>query len=650
MKPFYYPLLLFSALATPAGATAQEYTLRSPDGRTEVRVEVKDRCFYSVLHNGAVLIAPSPISLTIDGAAPSPLSVARKDERSVREKVRPVVRTKRKEIPDEFNELKLTFAEGRTLLWRAYNNGVAYRWVTSLSGDITVTSEEVNFGLDETDVVFYPEEESFHSHNERRYIRYAPRSIPAEKIASLPALVAKASGVKLFFSEADLFDYPGLWLRGTDGPALSGILPAYPAQEEQKRDRDVVVTRRENFLARTRGARSFPWRVIGIADRDADLLNNQLIYLLAEEARGDFSWVRPGKVPWDWWNAWNLYGVDFEAGINTDTYKYYIDFGAKYGLEYLILDEGWSKPEDLLAVNPQINMPELLAYAKQKNVGVVLWVLWSSLEKQFDAAFEQFSRWGVQGLKVDFMQRDDQKMVNFYERVAREAAKRKMVVDFHGAYKPTGLERTYPNLLTREGVLGLEHNKWSENVTPDHAVTLPFVRMVAGPMDFTPGAMRNAVKADFRSIFRRPMSQGTRAHQLAMYVVYESPLQMLADNPSNYLREPEAMEFLGPVPTVWDETLALDGRVGEYVLVARKAANGDWYIGAMTNWTARELSVDLSFLDAGAYRMDAWQDGPNAARFAEDCRKTTMNVRRGDKVTLKLAPGGGYAARLRREK
>lgn len=632
------------------GVAGQALSVRSPDGRTEIRVETEGQVAYSVWHDGAALLGPSVVSITLGekGIPSSPLRVLKSEERPVSAMVRPVVRTKRAEIPDRFNELKLTLTDGLTIVFRAYDNGVAYRWATDQARELTVWSEQVNFSLDAQDIVFFAEEESFFSHNERRYVRYRPAEIYGQKMASLPALVAKPSGVKLWISEADLRDYAGLWLRGTAGPQLAGIFPGYPLEEKQTRDRDIRVTRRADYIARTLGPRAFPWRVIGIADRDADLLNNQLVYLLSQESSGDFSWVRPGKVPWDWWNAWRIYGVDFEAGINTATYKYYIDLAARHGLEYLILDEGWSKPDDLSAVNPDINMPELLDYARQKNVGVVLWVLWAALDKQFDAAFEQFARWGVKGLKVDFMQRDDQKMVNYYWRVAREAARRKMLVDFHGAYKPAGLERTFPNVVTREGVLGLEHNKWSENVTPEHDVTLPFIRMVAGPMDFTPGATRNARKDDFRAIFARPMSQGTRCHQLAMYVAYESPLQMLADSPSDYLREPEAMEFLGPVPTVWDETIPLDGRVGEFVVVARRAANGDWYIGAMTNWTPRELVLTLNFLEDGAYRMEVWEDGANAARVAKDFRKHASQVRKGDRVTLRMAPGGGWVARIRR--
>jgi len=351
-------------------------------------------------------------------------------------------------------------------------------------------------------------------------------------------------------------------------------------------------------------------------------------------------------VAWDWWNANNIYGVDFRAGVNTLTYKYYIDFAARYGIEYIILDEGWYPLGNLLVNAPDMDVDELFRYGKEKGVGIVLWVTWKTLEDQLEPALERFTKWGAAGIKVDFMQRDDQWMVNYYEKVAREAAKRHMLVDFHGAYKPTGLIRTYPNVITSEGVKGLENSKWSKDVTPEHDVTLPFIRMLAGPMDYTPGAMLNAQDKDFAASFNRPMSQGTRCHQLAMYVVYESPLQMLADNPSNYLREPECMEFLAGVPAVWDQTKALDAKVGDYVLVARRHGK-DWYVGAMTDWTARTLTADLSFLGAGSYEAQIYQDGVNADRYAGDYKKTTRTVTAKDKIEVKLAPGGGWAARLR---
>ncbi len=352
-------------------------------------------------------------------------------------------------------------------------------------------------------------------------------------------------------------------------------------------------------------------------------------------------------MAWDWWNANNIYSVDFKAGINTQTYKYYIDFASKYDLPYIILDEGWYKLGNLLEVVPEINMGELTAYARQKNVGIILWVVWKTLDDQLQPALDQFAKWGIRGIKVDFMQRSDQLLINYYYKVCQEAAKRKMLVDFHGDQKPATMTRTWPNLINVEGVRGLEWSKWSMETEPEHNVTLPFTRMFLGPMDYTPGAMLNAPKKSFAPIFDHPMSLGTRCHQLAMYVVYDAPLQMLADSPSNYLREPEIMDFLAPVPTEWDDTRVLDGRIAEYVAVARR--NGrDWYVGAMTNWTPRELELDFSFLPEGTFWIEAYEDGENADRYASDYKRERIPVNRTTKLKVKLAPGGGWAARVLR--
>jgi alpha-glucosidase len=633
-----------------AGALAQEYVLRSPNGRTEIRVSVADGFSYSLLYGQKIVVSRSAIGLKIkeNRALDQKPQVIGKKERSVDQIVTAVVPQKRKRLRDRYNELKIDFVGGYSLVWRAFDNGAAYRWETTSAADRqTILDERVEINLQPEDVIFYPEEEGFYSHNERKYLKYKPGEVK-DRLASLPALVQSASGLKLWLSEADLYDYAGMWLKGAGGKGLKAVFPKYPVKEQTKGDRDVEVGERADYIAATAGRRSFPWRIFGLAERDIELLDNQIVYLLSEETKEDFSWVRPGKVPWDWWNANNVYGVDFKSGVNIATYKYFIDFAARYGLEYLILDEGWSKTDDLLSIKPEVDLPELLAYGKRKNVGIILWVLWTSLDRDLERVLDQFQKWGVKGIKVDFMQRDDQKIVNFYERVAREAARRKMLVDFHGSYKPTGMERKYPNVITREGVKGLENSKWSKDVTPEHDVTLPFIRMVAGPMDFTPGAMLNGSEKDFKIDFNRPMSQGTRAHQLAMYVIYESPLQMLADNPSNYLREPEAMEFLASVPAVWEESVPLDGRVGEFVVVARKDSNGDWYVGGMTNGTPRETSVDLSFLGGGAYEAQIIQDGVNADRVASDFKRVLRTVKKGERMTFRMAAGGGFVAVLRK--
>jgi alpha-glucosidase len=453
-------------------------------------------------------------------------------------------------------------------------------------------------------------------------------------------------GAKVAIAESDLESYPGLWLRGTGGNGLAATFPPYPLKESLTGDRDYRVVESADYIAVTAGTRSFPWRVIGITDRDGDLLTNQIVYLLERPSMvADTSWIKPGKVAWDWWNDNNVYGVDFKAGINTATYKYYIDFAAKYGIPYIILDEGWYKLGNVLEVVPEINMGELTAYARQENVGIILWVVWKTLDDQLIPALDQFAKWDVKGIKVDFMQRSDQILIDYYYRVSRECAKRKMLVDFHGDQKPATMTRTWPNLISTEGVRGMEWSKWSADSEPKHNVTLPFTRMFLGPMDYTPGAMRNATRTTFAAIRGQPMALGTRCHQLAMYVVFESPLQMLSDSPSNYLREAEAMEFLSAVPTEWDETKVLDARIADYVVVARR--NGrDWYVGAMTDWTARNLEIDLSFLPEGNFTMEAYQDGVNADRYASDYKKTTIQVNRTTKVTLPLASGGGWAARI----
>jgi len=631
------------------GSTAAQsnYNVYSPDNRIEIRIHPGERIRYDILLKGKPLLQDCALSIDIDHTILGVRAkVVKTKERNSKQVLEPVVRQKFAKIRENYNEIRFEMEGNYAVVFRAYNEGAAYRLETSLPGNqVKIYSEESTFNFPAEYTVFYPAEESFFSHNERKYIAEPMKQIAPASIASLPAVV-DADGVKVAIAESDVEDYPGLWLRGTGGNALSATFPPYPLKEKLEKDRDLKVIESADYIAVTTGTRTFPWRVMGIAEKDGDLLTNQLVWLLQKPAQvQDTSWIKPGKVAWDWWNANNIYGVDFKAGINTQTYKYYIDFAAKYGLQYIILDEGWYKLGNLLDVVPEINMEELTAYARQKNVGIILWVVWKTLDDQLEPALNQYAKWGVKGVKVDFMQRSDQRLINFYHKVSRETAKRKMLVDFHGDQKPALMTRTWPNLISAEGVRGLEWSKWSADAEPGHNVTLPFTRMFLGPMDYTPGAMLNATKSSFAPIFNRPMALGTRCHQLAMYVVYESPLQMLADSPSNYLREPEAMEFLGPVPSEWDETKVLDARIAEHVLVARR--NGrDWYLGAMTNWTPREFQVDFSFLPEGTFWMEAFQDGVNADRYGSDYKTVKSQVNRTTKLKIALAPGGGWAARI----
>ena len=640
--------LLFVAVLIENAAAQSSYDLRSPDGRIEIRIRTAGQVRYDIVLKGRAVLENCTFSLDVEhkklGVQPKVIDAK---QRSSDQVVEPVVRQKFAKIRDHYNELRLNMEGGYAVVFRAYNEGAAYRFETSMPQEqLKIYGEESTFNFPTNFIVYYPQEDSFFSHNERKYLPQHLSEIAPAFLATLPAVVDVGDGAKVAIAESDVDDYPGLWLKGTSGNGLAATFPPYPLKESLTRDRDYKVVENADYIAVTVGTRTFPWRVIGIADRDGDLLTNQIVYLLEKPSQvQDTSWIKPGKVAWDWWNANNVYGVDFKSGVNTETYKYYIDFAAKYGIRYIILDEGWYKLGNVLEVVPEINMDELTAYARQKNVGIILWVVWKTLDDQLIPALDQFEKWGVKGIKVDFMQRSDQILIDYYSRVSREAAKRKMLVDFHGDQKPATMTRTWPNLISTEGVRGMEWSKWSADSEPKHNVTLPFTRMFLGPMDYTPGAMRNATKTTFAPIFGQPMALGTRCHQLAMYVVFESPLQMLSDSPSNYMREPEIMEFLAPVPTEWDETKVLDARIADYVVVARR--NGrDWYVGAMTDWTPRTLDIDFSFLPDGNFTMEAYQDGVNADRYATDYKKVTMQVTKTTKLKIELAPGGGWAARI----
>ena len=642
-------MALFAMFLCASLASAQSsFDLRSPDNRIEVRIRTTHQLKYDVLLKGRALLLDSPLSLDIDHKKLGlDAKVVSAKTRSYDQVVEPPVRQKFAKIRENYNEVRLEMDGGFAVVFRAYNEGAAYRFETSLpQQQVKVYGEEVRFNFAADTTVFYPQEDSMFSHNERKYTPQRLSEIIPAYIATMPAVLDAGDGAKVAIAESDVEDYPGMWLKGTTGPALAGTFPPYPLKEKLERDRDFRVVESADYIAATSGTRTYPWRLVGIVDRDADLITNQLVWLLAKPSQlQDTSWIKPGKVAWDWWNYNNLYDVDFKAGVNTQTYKYYIDFAAKYGLQYVILDEGWYKLGNVLEVVPEINMEELTAYAKEKNVGIILWVVWKSLDDQLIPALDQWAKWGIKGIKVDFMQRDDQLLINYYHKVSRETAKRHMLVDFHGGQKQITMTRTWPNMISGEGVRGMEWSKWSADSEPKHNVTLPFTRMFLGPMDYTPGAMRNATRTTFAPIFEQPMALGTRCHQLAMYVVFESPLQMLADSPSNYIHEPEAMAFLGPIPSVWDDTKALDGKISEYVAVARRSGR-DWYVGAMSDWTARELELDFSFLPDGNFYMEAYQDGANADRQASDYKLVELQVNKTTKLKIKLAPGGGWAARI----
>jgi alpha-glucosidase len=648
---FSMMILLLSSSVYGKGNEVLNVT--SPDGSLEVTVAITDNITWSLEVNGSLVAGPSTIALELEefgilGHDP----VLRNSFTASKDEVIETILYKKSTIENSYNELNLIFRGRYSLIFRAYNDGVAYRFVTSIKDDVVVKNEQSSFVFPDAKEAYVPYVREpvgcYQVSFESTYDVLPLSGVKPDSLIITPLLVKNNDGSSLVISEADLEDYPGMFLTvNEDATGFEAEFAGYPLEEEQGGHNNLqsYVTKRADYIAKTYGNRAYPWRMIAVGKNDAELLNNDLVYKLASPSRiEDTSWIRPGKVAWDWWNDWNIYGVDFPAGINTETYKYYIDFAAEKGIEYVILDEGWSESTNLLNVIPEIDLQEIIGHGKEKGVGIVLWAGWLPLDQQMDKVLDKYSEMGVKGYKIDFMNRDDQKMVNFYYRAAREAAKHEQFVLFHGAYKPTGLHRTYPNVLTYEGVYGLEQMKWTDYLEmPEYDVTIPFIRMLAGPMDYTPGAMENANRFNWRAVYSEPMSQGTRCHQLAMYVVYDSPFSMLCDNPTAYKKESESVNFIASVPTVFDETVPLAGEIGEYVAVARRKGDA-WYVGAMTDWNGRQIEIDFSFLDEGEYKATVFADGINADRAAVDYTKDEIIINGGDKLKIEMKSGGGWAA------
>ena len=656
MKKYFLSALLMLSVSTFA---QKQYTLQSPDKDITVTVDVGEQLLYSVTHGNTCVLAPSPIGMTLSDGTPlgqKPVVKSAKT-RSVKQSVEAPF-YKRAVIPEVYEELAISFKGNYKVVFRAYDEGVAYRFETDFRKPIVIESETADFNFDADYQALIPYvnarkgegdfiQQQFFTSFENTYTHTLLSQMEPERLAFLPVLVELKDGKKAVITEADLEDFPGLYLRNEQGRnGFTAVHAGYPKTEEQGGHNNLqyVVKERERFIATTEGKRTFPWRCIVISEHDGELADSDLVYLLASPCRlDDVSWIEPGKVAWDWWNAWSLYGVDFKAGINNDTYKYYIDFASQYGIEYVILDEGWAvnKQADLFQVVPEIDLEELVEYGLERNVGLVLWAGYAAIDKDMEQVCQYYADMGIRGFKVDFMDRDDQKVVDFYYRMAETAARYQLFIDFHGAYKPTGLSRTYPNVLNYEGVYGLEQAKWdNEGDLVLNEVTIPFIRMVAGPFDYTQGAMKNAQRNSFSANWYEPMSQGTRCRQLAEYVIFESPFNMLCDSPSNYLNEDECTQFIASVPTTWDETVVLDGKVGEYLVIARRKGF-HWYIGAITNWEERDLKLDLSVLPGfSAKSGHIFHDGRNANRVAKDYVSETIQVM-GNKVKVRLAKGGG---------
>lgn len=654
MKRILLSTIIFVFLSTAVGV-AQVVHLKSPNGKIDMVLENGAKILWSVKHENTQVIAPSSISLSLDNGVV--LGNNAKVTSIKNSKVNSSFATpiyKKKMVVDEYNQLIVNYKGDFGLILRAYNDGVAYRFFTKRKGQIIIESEEANFNFSEDHKAFIPyvrdlrENDMYASAFEVMYDEKPLSKFVKDSLAITPFLIDLGNGKKAAIIEADLEDYPGMFLtiNNQTKQELKGVFAHYPKEERLGgyNNMNYMVAKREPYIAKVDGARNFPWRAVIISESDKELANNDMVQKLSAPSRiADVSWIKPGKVAWDWWNDWNLSKVDFKAGINTETYKYYIDFASKNNIEYVVLDEGWSEETNMMKVSPNMNVEELIKYGKQKNVGIILWASWYAINQVLDDAFSQYSKMGVKGFKIDFIDRDDQKMVKSLYEIAKKAASYKLFIDYHGMYKPTGIQKTYPNVVNFEGVKGLENAKWTPNDDmPYYATCIPFIRMLAGPMDYTPGAMRNATKLDFHLSNSLPMSQGTRCHQLGMYTVYEAPLQMMADSPTAYMKEQESTNFISQIPTTFDETIALDGKVGEYVAIARRKGN-KWFVGGLTNWSSREMTIDFSFLGKGNYSAEIFKDGINANKDATDYVREIINVTNADKLTINMANGGGFA-------
>lgn len=629
---------------------AQSIVLSSPDRKITTRIEIADKIFYSVSQGSDLVLDKSSLGLNLkSGYLGKSPKLLKKQIVSRNTSFRPVVPLKFSDIKNEYNELRMDFAGDYSVVFRAYNDGVAYRFVTRKKGDAEVIGEDAAIRLPEGYLAHIQQPGSFHTSYEESYKHLSLKDWGEKKgLATLPVLLDSRKKYKVLISESDLNDYPAMFLQ-TDGVnSLNAAFPKAPLEYEDNGDRSMKILKEADYIAKTSGSRSFPWRYFVISSNDGQLITNTMTARLASPLQmEDTGWIRPGKVSWEWWNDASPYGpdVNFVAGYNLETYKYYIDFAAKYGIEYIIMDEGWAKStRDPFTPNPDVDLKELIRYGKSKNVGIVLWLTWLTVEHHFDV-FKTFSEWGIKGVKIDFMDRSDQWMVNYYERVAKEAAKHKLFVDFHGSFKPAGLEYKYPNVLSYEGVRGMEQ---MGGATPDNSVYFPFMRNAVGPMDYTPGAMISMQPDVYRAERPNAASIGTRAYQMALFVIFESGLQMLADNPTLYYRNADCTEFIAGVPVTWDETRVLAAEAGEYAIVAKRKGK-EWYIGGMTNnkESVREFDLKLDFLENGKnLKMVSFEDGINAGRQAMDYRKKESTVKSSDTIHIKMVRNGGWAAKI----
>ena len=554
-----------------------------------------------------------------------------------------------------YQELNVALKNGFGIILRAYDKGVAYRFYTTQKGKTVIENETANYNFGKDKKAWLPytttPEKPFAMAFQNIYDE-TRLDTAKQTLAFLPATV-DCGKAKVTILESDLMSYPGMWLQA-DGDDLKAVFAPYPKKMAYYPWRHMThVAEASDYIATSTGKRNYPWRVFAVTEHDTEMPVNNLVYALASPNKiGDTSWIKPGKVAWDWWSDWNLKGVDFKTGINYETYKYYIDFAHNHGLEYIVLDEGWynSKEGSILKPIDEIQLPKLIEYANTKGIGIVLWAVFNVMDENLETICKTYADMGIKGFKVDFMDRDDQTAVEMIERLAACTAKHHLILDLHGLYKPVGLNRTYPNILNYESVFGMEESRWTElkNDMPLYDVTFPYIRMMAGQVDFTPGAMRNGTKQDWRAIYTKPISMGTRCHQAACYVVQDSPFTMLADTPTNYEAEEPFTQYIASLPVVFDKTIVPQGEIGKYIVTARQKGN-NWYVGGQTNWDERDLTLQFDFLDEGNYEAQILKDGINANHNAEDYKIELASINKDSKLDLHLASGGGFVIKLKKK-
>jgi alpha-glucosidase len=640
-------LLLFLFFFAILHVSVAQQTIQSPDKMLQIKLTGLQPLQFSASLNGAVMVENITADIDFNNASVIPSGKAVFKKTSVSTTVTVAPSFKHQLVKDEYNLLTIQYNASVAAEIRVYNDGFAYRFVTKKPGEAEVNEKfDIRFPADYK--MYASLLKGFESSYEEPYKLIPLSQLPIDQVSYMPVLFDNEKGNKIFLSDANISDYPHLFVQKGEGNTLTGKFPAYPLETEMVGDRASKITQRAGYIAKTKASRSFPWRMLLVTKEDKQIIESDLMYLLADAGNRSAEWVRPGRVAWDWWNASNLYGVNFKAGLNTQTWKYYMDFAAKNGLEYLILDEGWSaSTTDISQANADLDLPALIQHGKDVKVDIILWTTWRALMKDW-TILDKYKAWGIAGVKVDFMDRADQWMVNFYERAAAETYQRGLMIDFHGAFKPPGLRRRYPNVIAYEGVCGLEQNKWSKRTNPHNNTLLPFIRMVAGPMDFTPGAMRNFHEKEFTPNWNRPASIGTRCQQVALFIIYETGVQMLADSPSNYDRDKETFDFLKQIPVGWDDTKVLDAKVGEYILLARKKGSA-WYVGGMTGDSSYKATIDFSFLDEGDYTAIIMQDGVNVEKFAEDYTLSTKSINRSTRLTIDIYKGGGLGMIIRKK-